>query len=130
MDQVADKVQDAMMGWDLDNQPEDGVAKVPLPPLDPRAFGKAMRPEVVQLLDAVTREINEAPNAVSIAARGPVLSKLLDGWAQRALEVGEKLRVDAAVAELPALNRPHSNWTKKYRRMKAGEGKLAPATDD
>jgi hypothetical protein len=89
-----------------------------------------MRPELVQLLKAVTREINDAPNAVSIAARGPELSKLLDAWAKRALEVGEKLRIDAAVAELPALNRPHTNWTKKFRRMKAAEGKLLPATDD
>jgi hypothetical protein len=130
MDQVADKVQDAIMGWDLDNEPTQPSSHKALPPLDTLVFARAMRREVLQLLHAVVREINEAPNGVSIAARGPAIYKLLDAWTQKALELGEQIRVDGAVADLPQPKARHTEWTQKLRRMSAGAGELLPTADD
>jgi hypothetical protein len=131
MDRVANFIQDCLIEWDLENETRRfGETPPPLPPLDANAFAEAMLPEINQLLDAVTQRINEAPSAPSISGHGPEVRKLVEAWTKRALEVGEQLRIDAAADELPALNTPHSDWARKFRRMKAAEGELAPTADE
>ena len=129
-DRVANFIQDWLIEWDLDNEPRLPKETHPLPPLHTEAFAEAMVPEINQLLDAVAQQINDAPNGTSVGAQNSEVRKILEAWTKRALEVGEQLRIDAATEELPPLNTPHSNWTRKFRRMKAAEGELAAAADE
>jgi hypothetical protein len=156
MDRAANCIQDWLIEWDLENEIRlFKETPPPLPAIDSAAFAEAMMPEINELLDAITQRINEAPNGTSVSAQGPAVRKLLDAWTKRALEVGEQLRVDAALEEpatfdplansaasqdrpfpvaatenRPMLDSLHSNWVRKFRRMKAAEGELAAAADD
>jgi hypothetical protein len=130
-DRLANCIQDWLIEWDLGSEPRPPKETAPpLPPLDANALTEAMLPEINQLLDAVAEQINDAPNGTSVAAQSPKVRKVLEAWAARALEVGEQLRVDAAMEELPPLKTRHSTWAKKFRRMKAAEGELTPVADD
>jgi len=126
MDKTADKVKDAIMDWDFDVVIRETPEPEPLPELQPQDFVEAMLPEAQQFLEAMAQQINEAPNAVSISGNEAAVQKLVGALTQRALEIGEKMRVDAAVADLPPSD---SGWTEKFRRMHAAQGALS-TTDD
>ncbi len=130
LNRLADRIQDTLIEGIFDGEPGERVDKEPLPPLDTKRFVEALDGETDELLAAVVEAINQAPNATTISELGPQVRMMVAAWANRAVVVGEKLRIDVAVDKLPPLPGPHSNWTRKFRRMKAAEGELAAKADD
>jgi hypothetical protein len=130
LNRLANRIQDVLIEGNFDGEPSERLDKEPLPALDTKRFVDALDRETDELLAAVVDAINQAPNATTISELGPKVRTMVAAWTNRAVVVGEKLRIDAAVAELPPLQGPHTNWSRKYRRMKAGEGELAPTPDD
>jgi hypothetical protein len=49
---------------------------------------------------------------------------VIEDLVRQALEHGEQLRIDAAVAALTKTGGPHGRWVEKYRRMRLGQTRL------
>jgi hypothetical protein len=143
---LADVIKDSLLDWTPTDEDENGPAAEPLPPLEPYRFVEALRGPAEAALTSLAEAINEAPNALSIRAVPDPCIEVLGDFLDEALKVGLKLRVDAALAGLPALQGPHlprrwkkyraaappsagptRDWVKKFRRMKADEHN-APGT--
>jgi hypothetical protein len=142
-ERMGDAVKDAMLDWTPDEDEEAECFKEPLPPLSREAFVEALRGPAEEMLSALADAINEVPDAATILAGSERCEEVLGDFFEEALQCGVKLRVDAATAELPTLptslprrhrkkwsegsppaSRPHFDWVKKFRRMKATEGEL------
>jgi hypothetical protein len=122
---AADAIRDAVLDWDpeLEERPS-APPPVPLPPLGPKVLVGALRGPVEEALERIAEALNEAPDARALAALEPDLRPLLEELLFEAVARGEELRLDAALAGLPAA--PEGGWRKKYRRMKAAEGDWPP----
>jgi hypothetical protein len=125
LERAADSIRDALMDWDPDGEDEPAeMAAGPLPPLDPEALVVLMRGRVEECLRCLAEVVNEAPNAQGIAASEGVLRPLFDALLREALRKAEEMRVDAALAGLPAAAGPQGGWAERYRRILAGDGKI------
>jgi hypothetical protein len=137
---LADVIKDSMLDWTPTDNDENGPAAEPLPTLEPYRFVEALREPAEATLTALAEAINEAPDALALRAVPDPCIEILGNFLDEALKVGLKLRVEAALAGLPALQGPHPrrwkkhraaappdagptrDWVKKFRRMKSDEG--------
>jgi hypothetical protein len=135
---LADVIKDSMLDW-TPTDDENGPAAEPLPPLEPYRFVEALRGPAEVVLTSLAEAINEAPDALALRAVPDPCIEVLGDFLDEALKVGLKLRVEAALAGLPALQGPHPrrwkkhraaappgagptrDWVKKFRRMKGDE---------
>jgi hypothetical protein len=138
---LADVIKDSMLDWTPDDEDENAPEEEPLPTMEPFRFVEALRGPAEIALTSLADAINEAPDAPAIRAVPDPCIEVLGDLLDEALKVGLKLRVDAALAGLPALQAPHTarrwkkkdggarpgagptrDWVQKFRRMKADEG--------
>jgi hypothetical protein len=137
LERLGDAIKDTLMDW----TPGDGdnwePAEVPLPPMQTQQFVATLRAPVEAVLGSLAETINAATDARAVLDTRERCQELLGAFLDGALEVSLKLRVDAAMAELPALQAsggsvewhaadpglrgPTRSWVEKYRRMKADE---------
>jgi hypothetical protein len=137
---LADVIKDAVLDWTPDEAGDDPDTK-PLPPLKPEEFVAALRGRAEEVLTALAASINQAPDARTVLAGPEECLELLGEFLDEALRLAVQMRVDAAVAALPAppaprprwrksraaqptLQGPTRNWVTKFRRMKADGGNL------
>jgi hypothetical protein len=136
---LADVIKDSLLDWTPTEEDENGPAAEPLPPLESYRFVEALRGPAEAALTSLADAINEAPDALALRAVPDPCIEVLGDFLDEALKVGLKLRVEAALAGLPALQGPHArrwkkhravappgagptrDWVKKFRRMKGDE---------
>ena len=137
MERLGDAIKDTMMDWTPDDADHWEPAEVPLPPMEPKEFAEALRAPVEAVLASLAETINAATDARTVLDSRERCQQLLGAFLDGALEVGLKLRVEAAMAELPALQTsgasvqwhaadpnlrgPTLIWVEKYRRMQADD---------
>jgi hypothetical protein len=111
---MADAVRDTILDWSLEEELA-AESREPLPPLDPQQLVDALRGPTEEALHKVAELLNETRDEATCqhAVRGVV-----ENLVRQALERGEQLRIDAAVAALSGSG-PHGTWVEKYRRMRA-----------
>jgi hypothetical protein len=135
MERLSDAIKDTLMDWTPDDADHWEPAEVPLPPMQPKEFAEALRAPVEAVLASLAETINAASDARGVLDTRERCHELLGAFLDGALEVSLKLRVDAAMAELPALQPsggsmewhaadpdlrgPTRSWVEKYRRMQA-----------
>ena len=128
LDRAADKVKDALLDWDAeeDELPRP-VARAPLPPLEPELLVADLRPQVEDALRRLAETLNEAPTLEALAACEPEVRRLTAELARQTVERAAQARVDAAVARLPTASGKGA-WAEKLRRMRAADGEGEPAS--
>ncbi len=138
LERLGEAIKDTMLDWTLDDADNAAPAEVPLPPLHAEQFVETLRVPFEIVLSSLAETINAAPDARAVLESRERGQELFGGFLDEALELGLKLRVDAAMAELPVLNAsssewhaadpelhgPTRSWVEKYRRMKADESNL------
>jgi hypothetical protein len=85
-----------------------------LPPMDPKQFVEVARGWVEATLREVAAAINRAPTADLVAASEEEVRRLFGDLWWDVLELGARLRVEAALAQFPPAP---GDWAAKYRRM-------------
>src|SRR5262249_39775629 len=126
MDGIFEAIKDAVLDAAGDDDFEDEQdSATPLPPLRPEDLAAAMLPSVEDALREVADTINAAPNVRSAGLCQECLSALIANLVGAALEVGFRLRIEAAEAAAP-LPRPQGEWAQKYRQMVAADGRWPP----
>jgi hypothetical protein len=137
---LADVIKDSMLDWTPDDE-AGGPESEPLPTMETFRFVEALRAPAESALTSLADVINDAPDARTLRAVPDPCIEVLGDLLDEALKVGLKLRVEAALAGVPALQGPHlprrwkkyravappeagptRDWVKKFRRMKADEG--------
>ena len=88
-----------------------------LPPLDPEQFVEAARGRVEAALREVAAAVSRAPTAELLAASEEEVRQLFGELWWDVLELGARLRVEAALAEYPPAPGGPRGWAAKYRRM-------------
>ncbi len=127
LDDVADALKDALLDWELGTDPPDPPEAGDLPPLEPALFVMEMRPKVEGALERLAAFINEAPaGSVVAASEAPVREVLFELW-REALEVGMRLRLEAADASLPPGLRPQGEWARRFRDLRLAGPRLTRA---
>lgn len=137
MARLGDAIKDAVMDWTPDDADRWEPAEVPLPPMQPKEFTEALHAPVETVLASLAETINAATDARAVLNGRERCQELLGAFLDGALEVALKLRVEAAMAELPALQPsgapvewhaaepelrgPTRSWVEKYRRMQADD---------
>jgi hypothetical protein len=122
--EAPDRMADAVKAFMIDGG--TGSRRRPtadeLPPMSPDRFVEVLRGRVESTLRQVAAAINEAPTADLVAASEEEVRCLFGELWWEALEVGARLRVEAALAEFPAAPGGPHGWAAKYRRMLVEEG--------
>jgi hypothetical protein len=119
---LAEAVKDVLLDWSPAEETDaDEASGARLPPVATAALVEAMRDKVEETLARLADAINEAPTAQAVVASEQRVWDLLAELLREALEKGQQLRIDAAVAALPPS--PYA-WVSRYRRMMATEGVL------
>ena len=85
-----------------------------LPPMDPKEFVEVARGRVDATLREIAAAINRAPTADLVAASEEEVRRLFGDLWWDVLELGARMRVDAALAQFPPAP---GGWAAKYRRM-------------
>jgi hypothetical protein len=122
IEHMAETIKDALLDFGPEEEiaPAAGVAVEELPPLSPDRFVDALRGKVEDALGCMADAINEARGGQVVAASEERVRNLFaDLWCD-ALEVGLRLRIDAAQAGFSRLQRAPGAWAEKYRCMRAG----------
>jgi hypothetical protein len=118
LEQMADVIKDLLLDGSLDaNTP--ALLIEPLPPMPRERFIEAMRPAVEATLRRAADVINRAPTGRIVAASEERVGEGFAALWREALEVGVRLRLEAAEAQLPPGERPQGEWAKRFRRMAA-----------
>ncbi len=120
LDHLADTIRDTLMDWRVPGRPA-GPAPEPWNVVRPEQLEEAMRGPVCEALLAVAETINESGDAPSLLDCKGQLQPLFDDLLHVALARAERLRVNAALADLPPAER--DGWVGHLRRMRAGEGR-------
>jgi hypothetical protein len=120
LDHLADTIRDTLMDWRVPGRP---ARSAPEPWSSVRAdqLHEAMRGPVCEALLAVAETINESGDAPSLLDCKEQLQPLFDDLLHVALARAERLRINAALADLPPAER--DGWVGHLRRMRAGEGR-------
>jgi hypothetical protein len=119
LDHLADTIRDTLMDWRVPGRPAR-AAPEPWNVVRPEQLEEAMRGPVCEALLAVAETINESGDAPSLVDCKEQLQPLFDDLLHVALARAERLRVNAALADLPPAER--DGWVGHLRRMRAGEG--------
>jgi len=129
----SDAVKDRLLDLSCD-PPLDDQAGLPgaeaLPPLDPEVFAASLRGEVEAVLRRAAAAINEDPCGCWAAVTEERVQTLFAELGQEALARALDLRVAAAEAGLAPRRVSPGDWAKRYRRMKAAEGRWPPAAEE
>jgi hypothetical protein len=142
-DRLGEAIKDTMLDWTPDDTDHAEPSEEPLPPLPVELFMEALRGPFEMVLASLIQAINAAPDARAIRDGREHCQALLGSFLDGALELGLQLRIDAALAALPAthpalsgqawapwhnadvsLRGPSRSWVEKYRRMKADDSNL------
>ena len=140
LDRLGEAIKDTMLDWTPDDTDHAEPSEEPLPPLPAEQFVEALRGPFEMVLASLTQAINAAPDARALRDGRERCQALLGSFLDGALELGLQLRIEAALAALPAthpalagqawapwhdaeasLRGPSRSWVEKYRRMKADE---------
>jgi hypothetical protein len=121
-ERATDAIKDFLIDWGV--RPDQRAAEHELPALSPPQFIEALRGRVEYTLYQVAQAINRAPTADVVAASEEEVRGLFGALWWDALELGARMRVEAALAQLPPPPGPENGWAAKYRRMAAEEGRL------
>jgi hypothetical protein len=127
-DRAADAVRDLVLDFDwpgADDPPARPGVPVPLPPLCPDQFTRALGPHVERVLQRAAAAINDDPGGCWQALTEERVAALFHDLGRLALEQGLDLRVAAAETEPPA--GLQWRWARRYRRHRAAEGRWPPA---
>jgi hypothetical protein len=127
MERVADAVQDAIMDWNTTEPPLPKPVE-PLPPLQPLTLVHALRGFIEETVATLAELLNEAGTAADLTENRRLLRQLCEEMLAQVMEQGMRIRIDAAVARLPAVPGPRGAWVERYRRMLAAEGRLPADT--
>jgi hypothetical protein len=121
---AADTFRDVVLDWNT--EPAFPPGTEPLPPVDTDTLVEALREPVEEIVRALAALLNEAETAADLTVNRPLLRQLCEEMLAQVTEQGMRLRIDAAVAGLPAIPGPgpRSAWVERYRSMLAAEGRL------
>jgi hypothetical protein len=117
---LADGCKDFLLDWGAVAAARRAARE--LPPLSPPQFVEAMRGHMEWTLWQVAHAINQAPTGNVVVATEEAVRGLFGELWWDALELGAQMRVNAALAELPAAPGAPDGWAAKYRRMRVEEG--------
>src|SRR5262249_37896809 len=102
LERAADAVKDALLDWELDDEPGQAPARLEeLPPLDPALFVAALLPQLELVLWRMADAVNDVPEGRILAAGEARVRELLADFCCNALEAGLQMRLEAAEAARP-----------------------------
>lgn len=126
LDRLAETIKNLLLDWDWQGDESEAVLVEELPPMCRETFALRLRERMEETLRQMADAINAAPTGNIVAASAEAVRAVLADFGTAAVELGVRLRIDAAEAALPLAPLPQGEWARKLRLMQTGSPDLSP----